>query len=353
MIKLVQQMLMRRKCSRLMQAVKQLSHPWVLSVALCLSVCKLATAEEAPSRPSFWDGFQVGGYSSAGLTLHSRGDTEASWNEFSLIVTWDNETRWRFFSELELEEPLQWREGNSIETHQSYLDLERFYFDYNLSEKVNLRAGRFLTPAGRWNLLHAAPLVWTTTRPLVTRRMFPNSTNGGMFFGAVPLENLGLEYNVFVEALKDQHQDGEEILFKEIRGAHVGLTGKANVGLTLMEFKERVAGDPQFRMIGFDVLYKQNGWEWSGEGYQRFYTDGKNGGSGAYLQAVAPLGQQWYAVARAETFQRPKDDAVERVLLGVVWKRTPNQLLKIEVTGGQGEAPETPKGLLTSFAILF
>ena len=34
--------------------------------------------------------------------------------------------------------------------------------------------------AGRWNLIHAAPLVWTTLRPLATSRLFPTSVNGAM-----------------------------------------------------------------------------------------------------------------------------------------------------------------------------
>ena len=113
---------------------------------------------------------------------------EAAIDEISLILRWENDGRFKFFGELELERPISWNDNERISHKNAYLDLERLYLDYNLSEKLNLRAGRFLTPAGRWNLLHAAPLVWTTTRPLVTSRLFPASTNGLMLYGSVPID---------------------------------------------------------------------------------------------------------------------------------------------------------------------
>lgn len=323
------------------------------SVALCLSLCNHALAQDIADEGSFWDGFKLGGYSSAGLTAHSDGDTEAALNEVSLILSWSGNSRFSFFSELELERPLTWNEGERVQHDDSYFDLERFYFDYNLTEKINLRAGRFLTPAGRWNLLHAAPLVWTSSRPLATTRIFPISTNGVMLYGAVPLSDQGLEYSIFMETLKDQHRDEDEILFKDIYGARLNTTGDFKVGVNLLSFKERVANNPEIKMIGLDFLKYYKDWEFSGEGYQRFYSNGGNAGSGAYLQTVAPLGHDWFAIARLETLQRPNEGTTDKWLLGAAWRVTPNQILKMEVIGGDDDLPESPKGFLASFAILF
>lgn len=312
-----------------------------------------ANAEEPANTDSFWSGFSLGGYSSAGITAHSDGQTEMALNEISLITSWNNNGRVSFFSELELEEPLSWNDEKQFTHDGSYIDLERFYFDFNLSDQANIRAGRFLTPAGRWNLLHAPPLVWTSSRPLATSRLFPIGTNGVMLFGAIPLTQIGLEYSVFTEALKDQHQDGDEVLFKDIYGARIDLTGKIKTGLVLMHFKERTAGSPEFNMLGLDFLTQIEGWELSGEGFQRFYTNGKNGGSGAYLQAVAPLGNRWHAVGRLETYQHPHEGADDKWLLGLAWRRTDKQILKLEIVGGDTEHDESPKGFLASFAVLF
>ncbi|MGQ0443224.1 MAG: hypothetical protein ACT4OH_07245, partial [Methylophilaceae bacterium] len=124
-----------------------------ISVAFGLSLCKPAFAEDLAEGENFWNDFKFGGYSSAGITLHSDGDTEAALNEISLILRWDGNGRLGFFSELELEKPLTWQEGQHLTTDEAYIDVERLYFDYNLSDKANIRAGRFLTPAGRWNQL--------------------------------------------------------------------------------------------------------------------------------------------------------------------------------------------------------
>lgn len=318
-----------------------------------LLCCNPSYAEETANTNRFWSGFSLGGYSSAGITAHSDGQTELALNEISLITSWNNNGRISFFSELELEEPLSWNDEKQFTHDGSYIDLERFYFDFNLSDQTNIRAGRFLTPAGRWNLLHAPPLVWTSSRPLATSRLFPTATNGVMVFGAVPLTQIGLEYSVFAETLKDQHQDGDEILFKDIYGARIDLTGKIKTSLVLMHFKERTAGTPEFNMLGLDFLTQIEGWELSGEGFQRFYTNGKNGGSGAYLQAVAPLGNRWHAVGRLETYQRPHEGTDDKWLLGLAWRRTDKQILKLEIVGGDTEHDESPKGFLASFAVLF
>lgn len=328
---------------------------YLFSVALTMVLCKSLLAEPLESdEQSFVDGFKLGGYSSAGVTAHSNGDVEAAINEMSLFVSWQGNSRFSFFSELELERPLSWSEGKRISDKGSYLDIERFYFDYTLSDKINLRAGRFLTPAGRWNELHAAPLVWTSSRPLATSRLFPMSTNGAMLYGALPWgDDLAVEYKVFAEALKDQHQDGDEILFRDVRGARVALTGEASIGLQLLEFTERVPGTPQFKMLGLDFVKHIQAWEFSGEAFQRFYSDGKDGGSGGYVQAVAPIAQQWYGIGRLETYQHPEEGSSHRWLIGTAWRVAPQRIFKMEIVGGDEARNESPKGFLASFAVLF
>lgn len=328
------------------------------SVAAALALCKpSAAAEQSPVAADAAEpesGFKWGGYSSASFNLKPGGDKEAQLDEVSLILRWEGNSRLRFFTEIEIEEALAWEEGESFPSEGGKLDLERFYFDYNLSEKLNLRAGRFLTPAGRWNLIHAAPLVWTTVRPLATSRLFPQSTNGVMLYGAVPFKDKAFEYTFFAEGVEDQHEDDYEIEFEETRGARFTLSGnEISGGISLLEYKEEGPGNPRFRTVGLDFLASHKGWEFSGEAFQRFYTDNSDGGNGAYLQAVAPLGHQWFGIGRMENFKRPTEGSAERWLLGTAWRMKPNQVLKLEYSGGDEDHPESPRGFLASFAILF
>jgi len=327
---------------------------YAVSVALLATLCNIAHADESADDAS---GFQLGGYASAGITAPRKGNTEFNLNEISLLLSWDNNARLKFFSELELERPLSWNENKHFNNKNSYVDLERLYLDYTLSEKINLRGGRFLTPAGRWNLLHAAPLVWTGSRPLATNYLFPSAINGVMMHGATPLringEEQSFEYALYAETLKDQDKEDNEIIYKNVAGAYFKLNNRFNLGLSLATFTEDRPDAPDYRMVGLDFITHVKGWEISGEGFQRFTSNGSNGGSGAYLQSAAPLGNNWYWLTRLETIQKPDTVSGERWVLGLTKRITPKQLLKMEFVGGSDEFPDTPRGFIGSFAVLF
>jgi hypothetical protein len=333
----------------------------IVSVTSLFALCKPAMAEE-PVANNFWSGFKLGGYSSAGVEIPRNDDTKASLNEISLLATWNGDSRWSFFGELELEHPLTWDDDRKFHTKESRLDLERLYLDYNFSETVNLRMGRFLTPNSRWNLLHAAPLVWTSTRPLSTYRLFPTATNGLMLHGSVNVNDYALDYMLFTELLEDQEDDGYELPFEHVRGARIALSKQWNVGLSLLSFVEKdiaALGDQNktYRMLGMDFITHLGGAEISGEGFARFTSSGGDGGSGAYLQAAVPLNalglQNWYWLTRLETLQRPNEGSAERWLTGATWRIKPTQLLKLEFTGGSGNQPEAPRGFIASYALFF
>src|SRR5207244_8441115 len=96
----------------------------------------------------------------------------------SLFFIWDPTKRLHLFSELDVVE--QDEPSAPRRTFQT----ERLYGDLAALDWLNLRVGKFLTPVGRWNLIHARPLVWTTSRPLVTELPFDRFTTGAMLFGS-------------------------------------------------------------------------------------------------------------------------------------------------------------------------
>jgi len=320
------------------------------SLALSALLCKPVLADDVPN---WTDNFNLGGYASTNVLLQRDQQAEAAINEVSLLLTWANESRLSFFGELELERPLAWNDDKKFSHKEGRLDLERLYFDYNLSEKFNFRAGRFLTPNSRWNLLHAAPLVWTSTRPLATSRLFPMATNGIMLHGATPYMNSVFEYKIFGELLEDQEKDSDELMFEHVLGTRFSLKNQSDIGISLLSFREKGINAASLRMIGIDFLTHINQVEISSECFQRFNINNKNGGSGAYVQAAVPIMNDWYWITRLETLKRPNEGSSERWLIGATWRVKPTQLLKLEFTGGSSEQPESPRGFLASFALLF
>lgn len=326
---------------------------WVFaSVASVLLLCNPAFAG---AETAFAEDLHVGGYASANLNLHPGGTAEATVSEASLFMSWDDEGRWRMFSELEIENPLHWNEGRSPASHKAHFDVERMYADYAYSESATLRGGRFLTPVGRWNLIHADPLVWTTHRPLATERLFPLNINGLMLQGALPLDSGALEYSLFGEALHDMRRNRDEIPFENTRGARLAFSGPVEAGLSLLEFQEEFGANLHYRLLGLDFFTSHKGWEMSGEVFRRFFAGDGSGdaGKGGYLQGVAPLGGRWFAVGRVETMQRPAEGFIRRWLVGTAWRIDEKRVIKFDYMGGNAERPEAPKGLFASFAVLF
>ena len=85
---------------------------------------------------------------------------------------------------------------------------ERLYGDVNASDQVNLRLGKFLTPVGRWNVIHAQPLVWTTSRPLTTLLPFDAHTTGAMLFGSLLPDDTGVTYSVYGQFVNSLDRSG-------------------------------------------------------------------------------------------------------------------------------------------------
>ncbi len=303
---------------------------------------------------SLKDQLKIGGFTSAGITLHRDAEAEAAINEFSLLVTWSNDSRLSFFSELEVERPLAWNDNKRFGREESKPDLERLYLDYNLSESANFRIGRFLTPNSRWNLLRAPPLVWTSSRPLATSRLFPIATNGITLHGALPMKNLAFEYTLFTELLEDRQQDNNELLFEHVRGARFSLKEESDIGVSFLSFSERDAfngvSSASYRMLGLDFITYVNKAEISGEFFQRITSKGKEGGSGAYIQTAVPITGDWYWITRLESLHRPNEGSFERWLMGATLRIEPTQLLKLEFTGGSGNQPDAPRGFVASNA---
>lgn len=321
------------------------------SVASVFLLCNPVHAEEMAT---LTDGLRWGGYASANVNLHPGGRTEATWSEASLFLSWDDNSAWRFFSEIELEAPLHWQQGRSVSTNKAYVDVERLYADYVHSDQASIRAGRFLTPIGRWNLIHADPLVWTTHRPRATEQLFPLNINGLMLHGALPQGSGSLEYFAFSEAIHDMHTRGDEIPFERTRGVRLAFSGAMEAGVTALDFSEDTAGHPHYRLLGLDFLVARKGWELSGEVFQRFRVGGSGGaGHGAYIQGVAPIGGGWSAVGRLETMERPAEASVQRWLIGAAWRMDEKRVFKLDYMGGNAEQPHAPKGMFASFAVLF
>jgi len=303
-------------------------------------------------------GIHLGGYANA--QMHSQGPspTGFSLEDLSLFVSWDNGSKLRYFSETEVEDGLSIKEGQSLTTGLAKFRLERLYLDYLVNDNVTLRTGKFLTPIGQWNLMHASPLVWTSTRPVATNNLFAEHATGIMLQGVIPLSERSIEYSVYSDYTSSlDPKRGDAPNFDNAQGLRLrySLYDNLQIGFSYADFA--LMGDTNSRnhLTGLDLA-------WS---YQRFainseivYRDSNNLSVSqhawqGYIQGVSPLTESLYAVGRYEFFDQAQQQTGEAEVLGLAYRPTPSLVMKVEYRLGKHNRQLAPDGLFASFTVLF
>ena len=302
-------------------------------------------------------GFKLGGYASAGSENEDITQRTTGINDLSLFIHWEGEGKLRFFSEIALENPASYEDSDGLTARHGYLALERLYGDYLYSENLNFRAGKFLTPIGRWNVIHAAPLTWTVNRPLITERTFPTNVTGGMLYGTVPVSGKAIDYSAYTALGQEWRPDPKLDPFEEAYGLHVNLpvTDNEEVGLSYANFEQKSSINERKNLLGLDYLWSHNRYEVSMEAVYRFSDNGSQSDEkGLYIQGVAPISERWYAIGRYEFYDQAGPVAATNIwLAGVALRLSPALVLKAEYSRATNNHVQAPNGVYASFSILF
>jgi hypothetical protein len=302
-------------------------------------------------------GFRLGGYASAGMENDRHQHTNLGLDDFSLFVHWESDGKLRLFSELDLENPVLWEQSRGLTTHHAYLALERLYADYLYSEKLNFRAGKFLTPIGRWNVIHAAPLVWTTSRPLITEHAFPTNATGAMAYGTLPVMGREIDYSVYTAIGNDWRPDPKLDPFEEAYGLHLTMptSNLGEFGVSYANFEQKGKIGERKNLLGMDYFWSRNRYEISAEMVYRLSDEGRHSDEkGLYIQGVAPIADRWYAIGRYELYDKAGPaPAMNLWLAGLAMRLSPAMVFKAEVSHASHNRIQAPEGVFASFAIMF
>jgi len=337
-------------------------------------------AEESPWQPQPYQlgqglyfpqqGLRVGGYSSIHYSdLEDQPDT-LSVQDLSLFLTKNFGTRWKLFTEMEIGDAVTIT-ADQTTTSEADFDIERLHLDYHAYQGVTLRAGKFLTPVGQWNLIHADPLVWTVSRPLTTAVGFSRHATGAMMYGIVPLATSDLDYWLFVDnselldpdERKEAPFSGDETTnsiqnnFERATGARLLyhlFDDQLSIGASYLSFAIQ---DPQlrYRLSGVDFSWSSSYLDLSGEAISRRPEDSNDADEhGGYLQTVVHLPQRFYLVGRYERYKSallPETATIKTV--GINYRPWQAIAFKLERRTGNNNTEAAPDGWLASFAVLF
>jgi len=336
----------------------------LLVIALSIGLMSARAAEDTDSAyrlgsgyPVGETGLRIGGYANALIGVPRAAPWHFEVSDLSLFLTWDNGSRLHFFSELEAGDVLNAGEHQSLGVQNAHFEFERFYIDGLVNNNLTVRLGKFLTPIGQWNLIHAAPLVWTTSRPVATENAFSTHASGLMLHGSVLFANRELEYSVYGDITDaiDPHLSKEP--FDDAVGGHLRyfLNDTLQVGASFANFTLNTLQSSRFYLSGLDAMWSYQKFELSSEIIYRTsdHANIKNTWQG-FAQSVIPLfSQQWFVVGRYEFFDQPQDKTGQVGVLGLAYRPLPPVVWKLEYRVGTHNQILAPDGLSASFAILF
>jgi hypothetical protein len=294
----------------------------------------------------------LGGYSETTVTRNEGDRAHFRLDDVSLFVIFDPHPRFHIFSELEYADIVDLDDHGHIESPDESLSVERLYADIDISDALTLRAGIFLTPVGRWNVIHAAPLVWTTSRPISTDRPFDPDMTGVMLTGTFFPSAGTLTYSVFdqfeepIEGDPDfdpaDHSLGGRLQYDADHGWSVGTSYLA----------ARRHGNWR-HLGGLDFLWSRRPFEVMSEAV----VEAGEGGApqwGFYVQPVFALTERLALVGRYEHYAAPGPPPQVNVMtFGASFRLLQTVVLKAEYQVVDRHTDVAPAGFRASIAVLF
>ncbi len=105
-------------------------------------------------------------------------NSEVELDDLSVFIS-GNVNKWfNPFVEMEYFSGTIWQqEGDNSFTDGEFI-FERLYNDFQITPSSHIRIGKFLARVGYWNLIHAAPLIWTVNRPDSSTYSYSNYITG-------------------------------------------------------------------------------------------------------------------------------------------------------------------------------
>jgi hypothetical protein len=297
-------------------------------------------------------GLTAGGYANFTLTDDEGEPPQFAVEELSALLSFDPHPRLHGFVELELENFMR-LEGKGTEIDESQFRVERAYADLHVAEPLNVRVGKFLTPVGRWNVIHAAPLVWTTSRPIATERPFDDNTTGGEVFGSLLTERALVTYRLFGQFVDQLEERPQTVTQERSGGARLEIAPNTGpeLGATYLSYLRRDGGWNE--LGGLDLFWQTGRLEMLGEAVVDEDDDRRGTEWGGYLQLAYEVVPRWFAIGRYEHYDPRGDPTVDLFDLAAAFRPWPTVVLKVEYLLADRRSGVAEPGFKSSFAFMF
>ena len=279
-------------------------------------------------------------------------------DDVSLLLRWDAAPRLAFFAEARLEETVELLEAEGFEDSSPEISIERLYADVLLTPRLSLRAGKFFTPFGLWNVVHRAPLVWTIEEPAIAEGTFPKRTTGLSLVYQTTWQGWSVDATAYGPAQDELplRRTTESGLMAGGRAAVGRTLGSAygTLGLNVAGFEDH--GTRRWaEAYGTDFEVTWRGAQLTGELVYEHLRGPASKQYGFYVQAAVPIPHvdDLYGVLRIEHFRPRHGAAGTGELVGVFWRPLPFLIVKTNYLFGEKIEDVLEPGFITSVVFFF
>lgn len=319
--------------------------------ALGIALPRHAEAYELGRGLSLFGGRLVlGGYASLDAEFLDEETDQLVLDDLSTFWTLNLADHWLVFAEAELEESVH-VDGDGVGLGDDVFSLERLYGQWQGSDRLRVRAGQMLTPFGIWNLIHAEPLVWTSSRPIATEAFFDTGTTGLEVTLSGTFRSTDLALTTFGQATPNIDDTGDPQEARRGFGARLTATpdGGPTFGASFLRFRDGEDHRHE-NAVGADAIWSTRRAELSSE-FAVNVADSGDTTWGAYAQLVLHAPWRLHPILRVE--YADIDERRVPVVLGVAWKPHDAAIVKVEGIVGGHDTSLGGDGARLSFAVLF
>jgi len=324
---------------------------FVASLLLCFAWHAHADYEPGRGLPLFHDRLTIGGYVAVDAAFLDDSRDELVVDDLSAFLTLRLTDHWLLFTEAELEDPVHIESGG-FGSGDHLFNLERLYSQWLAGEHVRLRIGQMLTPFGIWNVIHAEPLVWTSSRPIATAEFFDTSVTGMEATLFAPVTAFDLIITAFGQVTPqiDDSHDPQKARRAVGARAEAGTSSGVRVGASVVHFHDHVDHRDE-TTFGVDAFWTARLVELSSE-IAINAPDSGHATGGGYAQIVWHAGLNLHPFVRVEYVDLRGFDRVP-VVFGAAWKPYDAIVFKLEGILGGDDTSLGGDGVLSSFSMLF
>lgn len=251
----------------------------------------------------------------------------------------------------------------------------RLYLEYAANDLLRIRVGRFLTPIGEWNEIHAEPLTWTPIRPLATFRPFAKSLTGLLVAGQTSVKGHDAGYALFWAPGLDFDNDvesGEESQFVRAVGGRVAAEVHPGLIVGLSAARERrtrpfVFDEPDGlpappgraedqtdrTLLGGDLHWTGSNAEVMAEGTWLTAEGPEPYEGGAYVLGAFRLTGPLWGVGKGEVYSPVDGRRATMGYTGLTYRGGRHLVIKIGRQFANHSSRRIPDGWFLSFSSLF